>query len=156
MIGRAIRTTTSESLANSCNNCEQRNAARVHLESRRKDNSRGTCPATGLCRIPWILDGHLCTYVCTWTWGSRSIGFNTPREHNLTIGLSTDKISSTGLTRTLVIRPFKGTKVPANYKIANTYAIRLKRGSCWQNDSRSPVMHTFHCIGDCPSFLQKF
>lgn len=65
--------------------------------------------------------------------GSRCIGFNTPREHNLTIGLSTDKILSTGLTRTLVIRPFKGT-VPANYKIANTYAIRLKRGSCWQND----------------------
>lgn len=70
------------------------------------------------------------TYVCNVDSGSRCIGFNTPREHNLTIGLSTDKISPTELTRTLVIRPFKGTKVSANYKIANTYAIRLKRGSC--------------------------
>lgn len=28
---------------------------------------------------------------------TRAIGFNTPREHNLTIRLSADKISSTGL-----------------------------------------------------------
>ena len=81
------------------------------------------------------------------TCGSRCIGFNTPREHNLTIELSTDKISPTGLTRTLVIRPFKGTEVPANYKIANAYAIRFKRGSCWRERLALPLrmcVRTFH------------